>query len=90
MRTITATLDDRADHVLRDLETKTGLSTGSLLSLSLSLAQWTYQQRVGDRVIATLNEANNSYRILDVAAVCQKFEAAAEAERAALVPAAAA
>jgi hypothetical protein len=82
VRVLTVNLDDRADRVLGDLESKTGLPAGALLSLSLSLTQWTYQQRVGDRAIATLNEANHSYRVLDLAAVCPNLEIAAKAERA--------
>ena len=81
MRIISLTLDDRADQVLADLESKTGLPPAVLFSLSLSLTQWTYQQRVHDRVIATLDESRRSYRVLDLRAICRSLEMAAKAER---------
>jgi hypothetical protein len=82
VRTISVTLDDRADQVLQDLESKTGLPVGALFSFSLSLGEWAFQQRVQDRQLATLDADSLSYRILDLAASCQELEVAAARERA--------
>jgi hypothetical protein len=65
----TINLDEAASAALQELKSGTGLESAELFSAGLSLALWAFRQQKQRRAVATLDEQDCTYKVLDLKAV---------------------
>ncbi len=70
-------LDEPAAKALSELERLTGMSLSRIFSYALSLTLWAAKQVKAGRIVASVDESQQRYRELEVAALQRKQTRAA-------------
>ncbi len=67
-------LDEPAAEALFELERSTGMGRSRIFSYAVSLMLWCIRQRIAGRVVASVDESQQSYRQLKIEALGQQQE----------------